>query len=76
MAMRTTVTLPEDVLEAARSYARYHEVSLGDAIAALVRQSLCPPVEIDRKGHFPHFRLPADMPVITTEQVLAAKDEE
>ena len=34
--MRTTVNLPEDVYQAARSVAAVKDISLGDAIADLV----------------------------------------
>lgn len=38
--MRTTIDLPEDIHELARRVARDRGVSLGEAIAALVRQNL------------------------------------
>ena len=38
--MRTTVNLPEDVYEVARSIASAKRISLGEALAQLVRRGL------------------------------------
>ena len=38
--MRTTIDLPDDVHELARRVARDRGVSLGEAVAALIRQNL------------------------------------
>ena len=54
--MRTTVNLPDDVYEAARSVAASKRLSLGEALAHLVRQGLNPPVEIDAEKAFPILR--------------------
>lgn len=74
--MRTTVNLPDDVYEAARSVARLEDISLGDAIAELVRRGLRPPIGIDTSEPFPTFILPPGTPPITLEQTLAAEDDD
>lgn len=73
--MRTTVNLPDDVYEAARSIAAARRISLGDALAELARRGLRPPQRVARKSAFPCFDVPPDAPPITLEQTLAAEDE-
>jgi hypothetical protein len=73
--MRTTLNLPDDVYEVARSIAHARQISLGDAIADLVRQGLKPSPANRSKGAFPSFAIPADARPITLEQTLAAEDE-
>lgn len=73
--MRTTLVLPDDVYELARSVSRIRGISLGDAVAELVRAPQRRPVRIDNSGVFPTFDLPEDAPEITLEQTLAAKEE-
>jgi hypothetical protein len=43
LAMRTTLDIDADVLEAAKSLARHHRRSAGAVISALARQALCSP---------------------------------
>jgi len=73
--MRTTLSLPDDVYEVARSVANARKISLGDAIADLVRQGLRPSQANKRKNAFPTFAIPPDARPITLEQTLAAEDE-
>jgi len=73
--MRTTVNLPDDVAAAARSLAQLKGVSLGDAVAELVRRGLNPPPQVDVSKPFPCLALPADATPITLERTLQAEDE-
>jgi hypothetical protein len=73
--MRTTVNLPDDVYRAARDVAQVEGVSLGDALAELVRRGLRPHNRINTKTPFPTFIVPPDAEPITLEQILAAEDE-
>ncbi len=73
--MRTTVNLPDDVYEAARSVAISKRLSLGEALAQLVRQGLTPPVELGTEKAFPSFVVPIDAEPITLEQTLRVEDE-
>ena len=73
--MRTTVNLPDDVYEAARSVAISKRLPLGEALAHLVRQGLTPPAEISTKKAFPSFVVPTDAEPITLEQTLRVEDE-
>jgi hypothetical protein len=74
--MRTTINLPDDVGEIIRSFADVKGISLGEAVAQLVRKGLQP----SRAGAgvdsvFPQFDIPEEAPPITLEQTLAAEDE-
>jgi hypothetical protein len=73
--MRTTLNLPEDVYRVARSLAGAKGVSLGDALAELVRQGLNRPAHLDTRKAFPCFTLPRNAQPITLEQTLEAEDE-
>ena len=73
--MRTTLNLPDDVYQAARSYARLSEVPLGEALARLVRQAMRPRMEIDSSGVFPCFVVKEPREPITLEHTLAMEDE-
>jgi hypothetical protein len=73
--MRTTVNLPDDIYRIARDVAHVRNISLGDAIAELVRQGLRPSDPLDFSGPFPKFKVPPDAEPITLEQLLEAEDE-
>jgi hypothetical protein len=74
--MRTTLNLPDDVYELARALAGLSRISLGDAVAELVRRGNRQPVPIDTSTAFPTFVLPPDAKPITLEDTLAAEDEQ
>jgi len=73
--MRTTLNLPEDVYEVARSLASAKNLSLGDAVAELVRKGLRPDSRIRGEGPFPCFSVPAGAAPITLKQTLEAEDQ-
>jgi hypothetical protein len=73
--MRTTVNLPDDVGEVIRSFAEAKGISLGEALAELVRKGLQPRQAASPEGVFPKFDIPEGTPPITLEQTLAAEDE-
>ena len=73
--MRTTLNLPDDVYEAARALAELSRISLGDAVAELVRRGNRSPVQIDTSMPFPTFVPRAGARPITLDQTLAAEDE-
>jgi hypothetical protein len=70
--MRTTVNLPEDVYEIARSLAAAKRISMGEALAELVRRGLHP---VRRLKTFPCFAVPKNAAPITLEQTLEAEDD-
>jgi hypothetical protein len=73
--MRTTLNLPDDVYEAARSVAESRRISIGEAVAELIRRSLRPPVRITEDAGFPCFDVEPAGPPITLEHTLAIEDE-
>ncbi len=73
--MRTTVNIPDDIYQAARSVATVRGISLGDALATLARMGLRANMQIDQTKPFPCFVINKSVPSITLEQTLAAEDE-
>jgi hypothetical protein len=72
--MRTTVNLPDDIADLVRSVADAKGISMGSAIAELVRQGVARDFQSEHQG-FPCFTVPADAAPITLEQTLAAEDD-
>ena len=73
--MRTTISLPDDVYEIARSLAHTRRISLGDALADLVRKGLGAAPVVASDAVFPSFPVQRDAKPITLEQTLNAEDE-
>ena len=74
--MRTTVNIPDDVYRVARSLADTKGISLGDALAELVRRQFSSGVRrIDTKKAFPTFVVSDTAQPITLEHTLAMEDE-
>lgn len=74
--MRTTVNLPDDVYLIARSVATSKGISLGEALADLVRRQFSTAhTRINTRKAFPCFVVPDQAQPITLEQTLAAEDE-
>ena len=72
--MRTTLNLPDEIYEVARSVAAAKRISLGEAIGELVRKGLSPEPRIDAKSAFPSFARRKGAPPITLEATLEAED--
>ena len=73
--MRTTINLPDDVGEIIRSFADVRGISLGEAVAELVRKGMQPRVPATAEDVFPQFEITEGAAPITLEQTLAAEDE-
>jgi hypothetical protein len=73
MMMRTTINLPDDVSDLIRSFADAKGISLGEAVAELVRKGLQPRIRED--SCFPCFAIPVNAAPITLDRTLAAEDE-
>ncbi len=73
--MRTTVTLDDDVYEAAQAYARLTGQRLGRVLSEMARQAL-QPTRPSRKqrGRFPAFDVPPGSRVILAARVQRALD--
>lgn len=73
--MRTTLNLPDEVYEVVRSFATTKRISMGDALAELVRKGLNPSPRFRSKSAFPSFEVSADATPITLDHTLAIEDE-
>jgi hypothetical protein len=73
--MRTTLAIDDDVLEEARHIAAAEGRSIGAVISSLARRSLAP-TGIRHDVAFPVFDVALDAPVITSEMVARAMDDE
>ncbi|MDQ3973624.1 MAG: antitoxin [Actinomycetota bacterium] len=74
--MRTTLTIDDDVLQAARALARAEGRSVGEVLSELARRGLRPASRRRPRGGFPTFSVPADAAPITPDDVARALDEE
>ena len=78
LGMRTTLTIDDDLLAAAKSLARARSETLGEAVSELIRRGLNTPPRTSprrRKGAFPTFSVPKGAHPITLEDVRSAEDE-
>ncbi len=76
--MRTTVTLDDDVYDAALHLSRTSGERLGKVLSKLARRGLKPAESPARgsKRRFPVFDVPANAPVIPASRVQRVIDEE
>lgn len=75
--MRTTLSIDDDVLAAARTLARTQGRSVGAVLSDLARQGLRPPPR--RPGvavGFPTFEVPADAAPLSGDDVAKALDDD
>ena len=73
--MRTTLTLDDEALRAARSLARNRSISLGAAVSELVHKGLSREAEMDEEDGIPVFRVRPGARTITLEDVKSMEDE-
>lgn len=73
--MRTTLSLDDDVLAAAKTYAENRHVSIGKALSDLVRRGLQAPLRTRLVNGFHVVDLPPDSPKVTAADVKRLQDE-
>ena len=76
--MRTTLTIDDDLMAAARSLARARSESLGQAVSELMRRGLCAAPSVSPAGAddvFPTFCVPETAHVLTLEDVQRDGDD-
>ncbi|HOZ49131.1 MAG TPA: hypothetical protein PLO37_00365 [Candidatus Hydrogenedentes bacterium] len=75
--MRTTLTIDDDILAAAKSLSRARSVSVGRVISDLARRGLSASSRIDKetRGAFPVFRVQPGAHPITLDDVRKWEDE-
>jgi len=74
-AMRTTLTLDDDIAELAARQAKARGLSLGKTVSDLVRRGLNAPTPSTDKGGLVVFQLPSDSPKVTTDDVRRIETE-
>ena len=68
-AMRTTLTLDDDIFELATRQAKLRGVSLGKTVSDLLRKGLNASTPAQDKDGLVVFCLPADSPKVSTDDV-------
>ena len=76
--MRTTLTLDDDVFEAAAHLAQVSGERLGKVVSKLARRGLVPEAPATRRSNrrFPTFDVPRNAPVIPAARIQRAIDED
>ncbi|MBY2949253.1 CopG family transcriptional regulator [Rhizobium leguminosarum] len=73
--MRTTLTIDDDVLTAAKAMATQQHRSVGEVISELARRSLRRPPSSGERNGIPLLSTRPDTPPVTLEIVNAMRDE-
>ncbi|NJK62630.1 MAG: CopG family transcriptional regulator [Synechococcaceae cyanobacterium SM2_3_1] len=74
--MRTTVSIDDDLLLAAKALASQRQVSVGRVLSDLIRKGLSAEAQVEPgSGGFPVFKIPANARPITLDTVKKAEDE-
>ena len=73
--MRTTLSLDDDVLLAAKAIAGQQGRSLGDVVSELARRTLQRPVAKAERNGIPLLTSRSDSPPVTMDLVNALRDE-
>ena len=74
--MRTTLTIDDDVLAAAKGLANFQQKSVGEVISALTRQALRPKAQKNKaRNGVPLLPLRAGAAAVTPELVNQLRDE-
>ena len=74
--MRTTITIDDDLLEAAKAIAIQRKVTIGKVVSDLLRKGLRTETHINPdKDGFPVFAVSKDARLITLDTVKHAEDE-
>lgn len=73
--MRTTLTIDDDLLAAAKTLARAKSVSVGTVLCDLARLGLKTRTETCQRGNFPVFPVSFDARPITLEDVKKLEEE-
>jgi CTP:molybdopterin cytidylyltransferase MocA len=74
-AVRTTLTLDDDILKLAARQAKLRGVSLGRTVSDLLRRGLNASTPAQDKDGLVVFHLPADSPKVTTDDVRRIETE-
>ena len=75
VGMRTTLSIDDDVLREAKTYAEGRDIPIGKALSELVRRGLHAPLRTRILNGFHLVELPPGSPPVTTEDVRKLQDE-
>jgi predicted DNA-binding ribbon-helix-helix protein len=73
--MRTTLTLDDDVLEAAKAIARQRNRTIGEVVSELARRSLRPPADLGERNGISLLPVCQAGIIVTPEIVNSLRDE-
>jgi hypothetical protein len=73
--MRTTISIDDDVLAAAKAIARQRNQTIGQVVSGLARKSLYPPVAATERNGIPLLPVRRPDAVVTDDIVNALRDE-
>ena len=74
--MRTTITVDNDIFEAAQAQARASGKKLGEVISQLARRGLRASADTASKNGLPVFKVPGNAPVIPSSRAKELLDED
>jgi hypothetical protein len=74
--MRTTLTVDDDIFEAAQAQARASGKKLGEVISQLARRGLRASADTASKNGLPVFQVPGNAPVIPNSRAKELLDED
>lgn len=73
--MRTTLSIDDDVLTAAKALARQQRRSVGEVLSDLARRAIRPPKAGGQRNGVPLLTPQPNTPLVTLELVNALRDE-
>ena len=73
--MRTTITIDDDVLTAAKAIARQRNQTVGKVVSELARNAMRPPAASRERNGVPLLPVRKPRVIVTTEIVNALRDE-
>jgi hypothetical protein len=74
-AMRTTLSLDDDLIPKVKTYAESRDITVGKAVSELVRRGLHAPIQTRVVNGFHVIELPAGSPPVTIEHVRQLEGE-
>ena len=74
--MRTTITVDDDIFEAAQAQARASGKKLGEVISQLARRGLRASADTASKNGLPVFKVQGNAPVIPSSRAKTLLDED
>ena len=74
-AMRTTLSLDDDLIPQVKTYAESRDITVGKAVSELVRRGLHAPIQTHVVNGFHVIELPPGSPPVTIEHIRKLEEE-